>query len=147
MLAQVVRPAGVPRDGAAWFRHVWPRTQQPGWAAAQPLNAVQRPGEVIFVPAGWWHAVLNLDLCVAVTHNFCSSSNFPEVWRRTVRGRPKLSAQWLTNLRTVRPPASPAALRPPACCHCHALPCVLMPLREENAARPPLCGAVSAGLA
>lgn len=99
---QVVRPAGVPRDGAAWFRSVWPRTQQPGWPAAQPLNAVQRPGEVIFVPAGWWHAVLNLDLCVAVTHNFCSSSNFPDVWPRTARGRPKLSAKWLAALRTVR---------------------------------------------
>ena len=97
----MVRPEGVPRDGAAWFQHVWPRTQQPGWIAPQPLNAVQNPGEVIFVPAGWWHAVLNLDLCVAVTHNFCSSSNFRDVWHRAARGRPKLSLRWLSNLRIV----------------------------------------------
>ena len=57
----------------------------------------------MYVPAGWWHAVLNLDATVAVTHNYASTANFPAVWRHTKRGRPKMSARWLAALREERP--------------------------------------------
>ena len=53
----------------------------------------------MYVPAGWWHAVLNLDATVAVTHNYASSANFADVWRHTKKGRPKMSAKWLAALR------------------------------------------------
>lgn len=101
---QLVLPKepGLERESVSWFTHVWPRTQRPDWPGPRPLNAVQAPGEVIFVPAGWWHAVLNLDLSIAVTHNYCSSANFDAVWRHARRGRPKMAAKWLARLREVR---------------------------------------------
>ncbi len=39
------------------------------------LECIQRPGDVIFVPHGWFHIVLNLESSVAVTHNYVSETN------------------------------------------------------------------------
>ncbi len=36
---------------------------------------VQHPGEIIYVPAGWIHAALNITPTVAVTHNFLEVTN------------------------------------------------------------------------
>ena len=108
---QVVLPVGVEREAATWFRAVFPRTQAPHWQAPRPLTIIQQPGEVGYVPYGWWHAVLNLDLTIAVTHNYASSVTFPSVWLRTLKGRPKLSGKWLDALRCQRPDLAQVADR------------------------------------
>lgn len=55
----------------AWYLHVYP-TLAPH---QKPIEVIQEEGEVIYVPSGWWHLILNLDTTIAVTQNFVDSHN------------------------------------------------------------------------
>ncbi|KAK9810680.1 hypothetical protein WJX73_010262 [Symbiochloris irregularis] len=61
------RPPMTHLTSLQWFLEVYPTLP----ADFGLIEAVQRPGETIHVPGGWWHIVLNLDqLSIAVTQNF-----------------------------------------------------------------------------
>lgn len=62
------------------------------------IELMQYPGDTIFVPGGWWHAVLNVEDTVAVTQNYCSPQNFDRVWRKTRSGRKRMAVKWLGKL-------------------------------------------------
>jgi len=55
----------------SWYLDVYPNLT----ADQMPLEIVQNPGDVIFIPTGWWHLVLNLDDTVSVTQNFVNAFN------------------------------------------------------------------------
>lgn len=43
------------------------------------VEAICREGEVLHVPSGWWHLVVNLDTSIAITQNFVPQSHLPDV--------------------------------------------------------------------
>ena len=114
-----LKPKGIGLDGESvtWFRKMYPRTRSHEWRFEKnfptPLDVVQNPGEIMYVPDGWWHAVLNLEHTVAVTQNVVGSGRFDKVWRMTKRGRPKMSAQWLEKLKEKRTDLAAIALKQP----------------------------------
>eukprot|EP00026_Physarum_polycephalum_P002264 Phypoly_transcript_02270.p1 GENE.Phypoly_transcript_02270~~Phypoly_transcript_02270.p1 ORF type:complete len:908 (+),score=182.89 Phypoly_transcript_02270:120-2726(+) len=58
-----------------WLLEVYPQLAED----EKPIECIQNPGEVIFVPAGWWHMVLNLEESIAVTQNYANDCNFNAV--------------------------------------------------------------------
>lgn len=71
----------------------------------------QQAGETVFVPTGWWHAVLNLTHTVGVTQNFCSPRNFEAVWCQTRSGRKRMAWKWLQQLKKHEPALAEQALK------------------------------------
>ena len=62
-----------------WEQHLECRKSED--VATRPLECIVNPGELIFVPHGYWHMVVNLDDCIALTHNYVSSSNLSDCLR------------------------------------------------------------------
>ncbi|KAG0040790.1 hypothetical protein BGZ82_008847 [Podila clonocystis] len=61
-----------------WFSNFYASTQFPDDPVDRPLEGICREGEIMFVPRGWWHAVVNLDDCIAMTQNYVGSQNLRE---------------------------------------------------------------------
>lgn len=94
-----------------YFVDVLPRLRRKYGADVTMYEFIQEPGETVFVPGGWWHAVINLEDSVAVTQNFCSRANFPAVWRKTRSGRKGMARKWLRLLEARYPDLAALARR------------------------------------
>jgi histone arginine demethylase JMJD6 len=56
-----------------WFAFILPRLKQQIRKEKLDIKmyeVIQEPGDIIFVPQNWWHAVINLENSVAITQNF-----------------------------------------------------------------------------
>ncbi|XP_030512497.1 F-box protein At5g06550 [Rhodamnia argentea] len=59
-----------------WFMNFYGATKS--WKK-KPVECICKAGEVIFVPSGWWHMVINLEESIAITQNYVSSRNLLNV--------------------------------------------------------------------
>ncbi|KAJ0266256.1 F-box protein [Hirschfeldia incana] len=59
-----------------WFMNFYGDTKN--WKK-RPVECICRAGEVVFVPNGWWHLVINLEESVAITQNYVSRRNLLNV--------------------------------------------------------------------
>ena len=72
----------VPLSIGEWLLSFWPfhlQARQDPDPCRRPLETIVEPGQVIFVPHGFWHMVINLDESIAITQNFVSESNLADV--------------------------------------------------------------------
>lgn len=92
------------KEAIDYFTKVLPQIREEEKGNFEILECVQGPGETIFVPGGWWHAVLNLDETMAVTQNFTSPHDFEKVWLDFRSSRKKLSNFFLRMLKKSNPP-------------------------------------------
>jgi hypothetical protein len=67
VLASVFGMREIPRSACEFMDEVLPAIRNKGLGE---VEFVQHPGEVVAFPAGWWHAVVNLDATIAVTESF-----------------------------------------------------------------------------
>mmetsp|Transcript_613 Transcript_613/g.1814 ORF Transcript_613/g.1814 Transcript_613/m.1814 type:complete len:403 (+) Transcript_613:203-1411(+) len=112
----LVKP-GEDDEAINYFADILPRVRT-AHPTARRYECIQEPGETIFVPGGWWHAVLNLDDTVGVTQNFASRENFDAVWDKTRVGRKAMARRWYRALgghadADVRALKDRASIQPP----------------------------------
>lgn len=65
-----------------WFANFYDAQQA-------PVEFTANPGDLVFIPSGWWHCVLNLTPCVAITQNYISDTNLSKALAM-MRDRPHL---------------------------------------------------------
>lgn len=72
-------------------------------AGVRPIECIQEAGEVIFVPSGWWHMVLNVTDTIAVTQNFMNAANFTQVYADVRKDSKKMKKRLKKKLKKKRP--------------------------------------------
>jgi histone arginine demethylase JMJD6 len=89
-------PRGLPdREAVTWFSRVYPTLNKKDTGM---VEIIQHPGETVFVPGGWAHVVMNLDLSLAITQNFCSPSGLERCFLKARTSRPKFTQKWVRKL-------------------------------------------------
>lgn len=111
-----------------WFSRVFPslteRAAALGWHGRM-YHFQQAPGEVVFVPRGWWHVVLNVTadedgeeaagdgldaLSVALTQNFMGPEGFKVALQRLAADAPQAAHAWCQRAAAAGLPEAVASL-------------------------------------
>ena len=94
-----------PAEGpAAWFLDHLPVLQSlAAEGKLRMLEFIQRPGDLVLVPHGWHHAVVNLEFSCAVAHTVATPASLPGVWPSLSKLHPAQSLVLLDVLKHARP--------------------------------------------
>jgi len=65
----------VPLSLMEWYSNFYKFKNQ----KVRPAECVLQPGELLFIPNGWWHSAINLEESIAVTQNFVSPRNLKNI--------------------------------------------------------------------
>jgi len=90
-------------EAVTWFHKKLPYVLKNLPSHIKPIQVIQKPGEMMFVPSGWWHTVLNLTETIAVTQNFAHFQHFNICYHKAARGRPKMTKKLVEFLSKNRP--------------------------------------------
>jgi histone arginine demethylase JMJD6 len=82
-------------EGISWFHSVWTNMSDEKKHELGAVEFVQRAGDCVFVPGGWWHAVVNLEFTIAVTQNFAHPAQAEYIWLKSRYARPRMSQHLL----------------------------------------------------
>lgn len=82
-----------------WFIEQYPFLP----ANKRPIECILEEGEIIFIPSGWWHMVLNLTDTIAVTQNFVNEQNFDIICAELDFDDEELYELFRKNLSQIRP--------------------------------------------
>lgn len=72
---------------------------------------IQIPGETVFVPAGWFHVVLNLKTSTALSHSLALRRDFEHVWPALLKEDKAFGMFWLRSLKEAHLEVLPALIR------------------------------------
>lgn len=103
--AKMFRKPNEDDEGIDYFANMLPRIRQhilDNNLGIKVHECLQFPGDVIFVPASWWHGVVNLTDAVAITQNFCGYAEFDLCYKYFRKQRPGLLKRWLRALKEDR---------------------------------------------
>jgi histone arginine demethylase JMJD6 len=98
---------GVQVSSSIWFKdYFWKFLE--GDMGERPHVVLQRPGETVYVPSGWYHLVLNLEHSTAVTHNYAEdngegSNRVEEMWDVVKKEEGEFAVRWRKGLKEKRP--------------------------------------------
>ncbi|CAE6433790.1 unnamed protein product [Rhizoctonia solani] len=88
--AEVTSPLSLAEWFMSYFDAAWSAY---GRDTGKMRVGVCRAGEIVYVPSGWWHLVVNLEPSVAVTQNFASEHELINVLR-FMRDKPDQTSGW-----------------------------------------------------
>lgn len=77
-----------PESVMAWFLRYYQQVHAMDPWRSTVVECTCGPGETVFIPAGWWHLVLNVKDTLAYTQNYVGRSNLPHTLAFLATGQP-----------------------------------------------------------